>query len=108
MFTKKKKKNKENGHGQTIWLSAFPWLKEKKREKKKIKGKEKERATFVGRSRLENSSPNDISYEQLKIRIRKELSKNLKYEHQHPAHRSPLPEQRSAVGWLPGHRHSRI
>lgn len=63
----KKKKKKENGHGQTIWLKAFSWLKKKKE-------KEKERATFVESSRLENSSLNDISYEQLKIGIRKELS----------------------------------
>lgn len=70
MLTKKKKERerekKANGHSQTIWLNAFIWLKKKKREK--------ERATFVESSRLENCSQNDISYEQLKIGIRKEPS----------------------------------
>lgn len=47
------------------------------------KKKEKERVTFAGSSHLENSSPNDISYEELKIGIREELSTEPQYPAQH-------------------------
>lgn len=63
---------------------------------KKKKKKEKERATFVESSRLENSSLNDISYEQLKIGIRKELS--IKPQVRASASCSRIPITRAGVG----------